>query len=239
VPVLVIVPEAPLEDQILRALKEAGIDALAAPEPARTVEAVTSLGPEAVILDMVLAGRSGFAICRELRESAATAGVPVLMLTSSSAEMDRILAFESGADDVLRQPFYPRELALRVKALMRRTGAGLRAIEDPETALEHGSLAIDLTRQRAYAQGEEVRLTDKELAILALLLRRPGRVFSRREILDHVWGGGAERTPRVVDTHMKGIRRKLGAAGSRIESLRGVGYRLSDAADDDGLPPPR
>jgi DNA-binding response OmpR family regulator len=146
--------------------------------------------------------------------------------------MDRILAFEAGADDVLTRPFFARELALRVRALIRRAGRPGGEAPRQGTKLEHGPLRIDLERKKFWLERREVRLTDKELRILTLLMTQPGRVFTREEILAQVWLGESERTLRVVDTHMKGIRRKLGPRSAIVESLRGVGYRLDELSEE-------
>jgi len=182
------------------------------------------MSPNAVVLDMFLRDQSGFAVCRAIRENPDAKDVPILVVTRSTSDLDRILALEAGADDVVVRPFYPRELALRVRALLRRAD-GERTTADPPLA--HGPITLDPGRRSVLANGSSVALTEIEFALLALLLRRPSHVFTRDEILAEIWPDGAARTPRVVDTHVKGIRRKLGAAAWVVESLHGVGYRLA------------
>ena len=180
--------------------------------------------PGAVVLDMFLRDQSGFAVCRAIRENPDAKDVPILVVTRSTSDLDRILALEAGADDVVMRPFFPRELALRVRALLRRVD-GERA--SPTPALSHGPNTLDPGRRSVLADGQAVALTEIEFALLALLLGRPTHVFTREEILAEIWSEGATRTPRVVDTHVKGIRRKLGSAAWVLESLHGVGYRLA------------
>jgi len=226
--VLVIALDRELAQRIARSLEEHGFGVSVGREPQSVLEQVRSSSPDAVILEMFLGDQSGFALCKTLRETPETQAVPILLLTGSGSEMDRILAFEAGADDVVTQPFYARELALRVRALVRRAGRGGEDAPRRGSKLEHGPLRADLERKQLWVERREIRLTDKELRILTLLMSQPGRVFSREEILASAWLGESERTLRVVDTHMKGIRRKLGASSALIESLRGVGYRLAE-----------
>jgi DNA-binding response OmpR family regulator len=226
--VLVIALDRELAQRVARSLEEHGLGVSLGREPQSVLEQVRSSSPDALILEMFLGDRSGFALCKTLRETPETQALPILLLTGAGSEMDRILAFEAGADDVVTQPFYARELALRVRALVRRAGRGGADATPRGSKLEHGPLRADLERKRLWVERREVRLTDKELRILTLLLGQPGRVFSREEILASAWLGESERTLRVVDTHMKGIRRKLGASAALIESLRGVGYRLAE-----------
>jgi two-component system phosphate regulon response regulator PhoB len=230
--VLVIALDRELAQKVARSLEEQGLGVSVSREPLAVVEQVRAGAPDAVILEMFLGDQSGFAVCKTLREAPDTQAVPILLLTGSGSEMDRILAFEAGADDVVTQPFYARELALRVRALVRRAGRSGADGARRGSKLEHGPLRADLERKKLWVERREVRLTDKELRIVTLLMTQPGRVFTREEILASVWLGEAERTLRVVDTHMKGIRRKLGASAAIIESLRGVGYRLAESSEE-------
>jgi two-component system phosphate regulon response regulator PhoB len=230
--VLVIALDGELAQTVARGLEEQGLGVSLGREPLAALDQIRASSPDAVILGLFLGNQSGFALCKTLRETQETQSLPIIMLTGPGSEMDRILAFEAGADDVLTRPFYPRELALRVRALIRRSGrGGADGVRHPQK-LEHGPLRVDLERKKFWADRREVRLTDKELRILTLLMTQPGRVFTREEILAQVWTGEAERTLRVVDTHMKGIRRKLGARAASIESLRGVGYRLAESSEE-------
>lgn len=230
--VLVIALDRDVAQAVSQGLEEHGQGVAVSRDPMNALEQVRASQPDAVILEMFLGDQSGFAVCKTLRETPETRSIPILMLTGPGSEMDRILAFESGADDVVTRPFYARELALRVRALIRRCGRD--GAEGPRhgARLEHGPLRIDLERKRFWVERREVRLTDKEMRIVTLLMAQPGRVFTREEILAQVWSGEPERTLRVVDTHMKGIRRKLGTSSASIESLRGVGYRLAEFSEE-------
>lgn len=230
--VLVVALDLELARAVARGLEEQGQGVVQSRDPMNVLDQVKAIAPDAVILEMFLGDQSGFAVCKTLRETPETRSIPILMLTGAGSEMDRILAFESGADDVVTRPFYARELALRIRALIRRCSRDDGSGSRPGPRLEHGPLRIDLERKRFWVARSEVRLTDKEMRIVALLLTQPGRVFTREEILATVWSGEPERTLRVVDTHMKGIRRKLGANAASIESLRGVGYRLAEFSEE-------
>jgi DNA-binding response OmpR family regulator len=230
--VLVIARDGELAQAVAQGLEEQGQGVSVSRDPLAALEQVSASAPDAVIVEMFLGDQSGFAVCKTLREAPETRSLPILMVTGPGSEMDRILAFESGADDVVTRPFYARELALRVRALIRRCGRDPGEGPRQGPRLEHGPLRIDLERKRFWVERREVRLTDKEMRIVTLLLTQPGRVFTREEILAKVWVGEPERTLRVVDTHMKGIRRKLGANSASIESLRGVGYRLAEFSEE-------
>ncbi len=214
--------------EISSCLSAAGFAPAEAVTASDATRALTELSPRAIVLDMFLRDQSGFAVCRAIRENPDAKDVPILVVTRSTSDLDRILALEAGADDVVVRPFFPRELALRVRALLRRS-EGERPAADPPLA--HGPIALDPGRRSVHANGQAVALTEIEFALLALLLRRPSHVFTRDEILAQLWPEGPARTPRVVDTHVKGIRRKLGDAAWVVESLHGVGYRLAVLPD--------
>lgn len=180
--------------------------------------------PDLVVLDLMLPDRPGTEICRWIRSTADLATIPVIMLTARSDEVDRVVGFEIGADDYVTKPFSPRELCLRVKAVLRR-GAGQ---EESHEHLQHHELMLDIDRHRCLFRDEEVTLTAKEFGLLAALMRRPGRVQTRERLLEEVWGEGIAVTHRTVDTHMKRLREKLGKAGELIDTVRGVGYRFSE-----------
>lgn len=183
--------------------------------------------PDVLVMNTALPERSGFAVCRELREAPATCNMMIVMLSYSDSDFDRILALEAGADDVVQGPLYPRELSLRLNAVMRRKRDTFAALDPDERVLTHGDLRIDLDRHLVEVAGEAVPLSEREFAILSFLVSRPGRLLTREEILREVVGSAEGRTPRVVDTHVKSIRRKLRSAGSIIETLRGAGYRTA------------
>jgi two-component system phosphate regulon response regulator PhoB len=180
--------------------------------------------PDLVVLDLMLPDRSGMDVCRDLRGDPALRTLPVIMLTAKSEEVDRIVGFELGADDYVVKPFSPRELVLRVQAVLRRgsPAEGARAL------LEHGPLRLDVERHRCTVNDRDVDLTAKEFRLLESLMSRPGRVLSREKLLDEVWGSDVVVTLRTIDTHMKRLREKLEEAGELIDTVRGVGYRFAE-----------
>jgi DNA-binding response OmpR family regulator len=182
--------------------------------------------PALVVLDLMLPGLDGLEICRELR---AESDVPIVMLTARVEEEDLLSGLGSGADDYVTKPFRPRELAARVKAVLRRTGR-----EDAEggSELAHGPIRINPRMQTAYVEDRPVSLTPTEYRLLLLFLREPGRVFSREQIIDRALGQDFDGFDRTVDTHVYSLRRKLEAPlkGVRyIHTIYGMGYRLGDA----------
>jgi DNA-binding response OmpR family regulator len=179
--------------------------------------------PDLVVLDVMLPDTDGFAICRSLRADRANSAVPVIMLTARAEEADRVLGLELGADDYVVKPFSPKELAARVKAVLRRTAPGATSAQ---IALGRG-LRIDADMQEAFLNDSRIELTQAEFRILHLLATRPGWVFSREKILDHLWGDEKNVTDRSVDVHVKHLRDKLGTGGGLIVNVRGVGYKLS------------
>ncbi len=180
--------------------------------------------PSLVILDLMLPDLSGTEVCRTLRSSPRTRGIPVLMLTAKGEEIDRVVGFEVGADDYMVKPFSVRELLLRVAAILRR----MKPDDDGEAPLEFGLLRVDPGGHRAWVSNDEVALTALEFKLLTTFLTRKGRVQTRDTLLSDVWGIDAEVTTRTVDTHVKRLREKLGTAGGYIETIRGVGYRFRD-----------
>ena len=179
-----------------------------------------------VLLDVSLPGIDGFEVCRRLRADSA---VPIIMLTARTDEIDTVLGLELGADDYVTKPFSIRELTSRVRAALRRAemvGAPPAAAEE---LIEFGDLVVDLAGRSVTVRGEEVKLTYSEFEIVALLLSAPGRVFSRDQLLERIWGDSDYRDPRTVDVHMRHLREKLEREPSEPELLltvRGVGYQF-------------
>ena len=182
--------------------------------------------PDLVLLDLMLPGLDGLEVCRRLRVQDPTRSIPVLMLTAKGEETDVVIGLEMGADDYLTKPFSPRELLARVRALLRRA----QRIEDPEgkTRIELHGLVLDMTRHEVLNQGDLVPLTRAEFRLLWTLAQRPGRVYSRNELVDEITAGEAVIIDRNVDVHVSSIRRKLGDAGKMIATVRGVGYKCAD-----------
>jgi len=175
-----------------------------------------------VVLDLMLPELDGLEVCKILRSDPATAGIPIIMLTARAAEMDRIVGLELGADDYVTKPFSPRELVLRIKKVLART----RQTDEPATHLRIGILDIDPVRHLVLVEGKALTLTATEFKLLELLARRRGRVQTRDRLLQDVWGYDNVIETRTVDTHMRRLREKLGAAADYLETIRGVGYRF-------------
>ena len=190
------------------------------------LEAVRREKPDLVILDVMLPGMDGFSVLREMRRDSATANTPVIMLTARAEEVDRIVGLELGADDYVVKPFSPRELVLRAKKVLSRTRAGHAAVQS--RILKKGLLAVDPDAYRVTVDNEEVNLTATEFRLLLELFEHMGRVRSREQLLNAVWGYSFEGYARTVDTHVRRLRQKLGKASEYIETLRGVGYRFTE-----------
>jgi two-component system phosphate regulon response regulator PhoB len=205
-------------------LDQAGYDVETAASGREALAALRRARPDLVVLDLMLPDISGTDLCRQIRADAALADLPILMLTAKADEVDRVVGFELGADDYVTKPFSPRELTLRVAAVLRRKTAGSKA----GALLEHGDLRLDPERHRCFVKGEEVILTAKEFELLLCLMSRPGRVMTRDLLLEQVWGADIAVTSRTIDTHLKRLREKLGPAGALIETVRGVGYRFAE-----------
>ncbi|HWD80601.1 MAG TPA: response regulator transcription factor [Kribbella sp.] len=239
--VLVVEDEAVIAEVIELYLRRDGFDVRIESDGEAALAAWQRERPVAVILDIGLPGRDGADVCRTMR--AAGDWTPVLFVTARDDEVDRLLGLELGADDYVTKPFSPRELAARVRTVLRRTAGvgaatggsvdGLLADGVPGPApvgevLSVGAVRVDVGRRRAWAGQTEVSLTSTEFDLLAQLFRRPGRVFERAELLSSVWGYQSAAGTRTVDVHIAQLRAKLGAA-SPIRTVRGVGY----AADRD------
>lgn len=183
--------------------------------------------PALILLDLMLPGIDGLDVCRKLKRDPATQAIPIVIVSAKGEESDVVAGLELGADDYVVKPFSPRVLVARVKTALRRVG---EAPEPTDGVLRANGITLDPTRRDVVVDGEPVTLTRTEFELLALLLRRPGRVFTRGQIIDAVRGEDYAVTERSVDVQMVGLRRKLGAHGELLETVRGVGYRLRDLA---------
>ncbi len=211
--------------RVQEALAGASLAVVSAACSAEALAALTGEGAALVVIDSALKDASGLALCRQVRETPAISDTPVLFVSRLAGEMDRVLCFESGADDFLADPFFARELRSRVRAVLRRGRAAGRGTPGHEPT-RLGEVTLDLRRSRVEVDGRRVDLTARELEILRTLIRRQGRVVRREELLEGIVGDEV-RTPRLVDTHVKSIRRKLGSARGQIQTVRGVGYRFT------------
>ncbi|WP_243368777.1 response regulator [Fundidesulfovibrio soli] len=180
--------------------------------------------PDLVLLDIMLPGADGFEVCRSIKRDPKTAQVPVIMLTARGEEVDRIVGLELGADDYVVKPFSPRELILRARAVLKRLSPEAPA----KQVLRKDGLSVDMDAHRAEAQGQEIQLTATEFKLLAELFKSQGRVLTRDQLLNTVWGYEFEGYARTVDTHVRRLRQKLGHYSEMIETVRGVGYRFKE-----------
>ncbi|MEI8233939.1 MAG: response regulator [Verrucomicrobiota bacterium] len=203
-------------------LRAAGLDVLQAQDGPSALAAVREEAPNLLILDLMLPGMSGLEICRALKADPATAALPILMLTAKAEEVDRIVGLELGAEDYVTKPFSPRELVLRVKNILKRNGKP----ESGGDRLVQGGIILDRQRLQVTVGGMPVDFTATELKLLTLLMERRGRVQSREVLLNDVWGYESVIDTRTVDTHIRRLREKLGAAADCIETVRGFGYRI-------------
>jgi DNA-binding response OmpR family regulator len=229
--ILLVEDAADLAQVIVRELEAAGYETLHAADGLTALELHTRHQPDLVILDWMLPKLDGLDVLRQMRK---TSAIPVLMLTARDEEADRVIGLEVGADDYLTKPFGMRELMARVRALLRRIERVQQILEadrtKADTVLTYGPLSLDPEAYRATLDGELLDLTRTEFELLHLLLRNPGRAFSRSYLLDTVWGETYVTGDRSVDNAILRLRRKLGLLGDAIETVWGVGYRLQSDA---------
>ena len=232
--ILVIEDEADLAQVVEYNLRKAGHDVVTAPRGLRGLELARERRPDLVLLDLMLPDISGTEVCKQLRADASTRDTPIVMLTAKGEEIDRVVGFEVGADDYVVKPFSVRELMLRVQAILRRGG---EPAEPAQQRIVFGALEVDRDAHRVWVEASERELTALEFKLLTTLYDRRNRVQSRSVLLADVWGITADITTRTVDTHVKRLREKLGAAGVYVETVRGAGYRFTDRPDSPGGDP--
>jgi DNA-binding response OmpR family regulator len=228
--ILVIDDEPSVHDVARAYLEHEGHDVLAAISGRDGLALARALRPDVVILDLMLPDLSGELVCAELRQDS---DVAIVMLTARSTEADRVRGLDLGADDYLVKPFSPRELTARVRALLRRTGAGRTGTATAGPSFDNGALRIDTERHQVVVQGRPVDLTPCEFKLLTTLAGTPGRVFSRFELINRVQGYDYEGYERTIDAHVKNLRRKIEPDAGRpryVQTVHGVGYRLGASA---------
>jgi two-component system phosphate regulon response regulator PhoB len=206
-------------------LRREGFSVLTATTGEGALASVSAAHPDLAILDLMMPAGTGLEVCRAMRARADLAGIPVIMLSACSAEVDRVVAFEIGADDFVTKPFSPRELVLRVKAILRYAGR----TEPPDSGDESwivGEITLDRRAHRARVGGDEVWLTRIEFNLLRALMQKPGRVQGRNVLMQEVWGGESVDL-RTIDTQVRRLRAKLGSAAEQIETVRSFGYRIA------------
>ena len=216
--VLIVDDDADIRQLVGHHLTQAGFEVLAAATGREGLDMALSQSPSVVVLDLMLPDLDGNEVCRSLRERLSPY-IPILMLSARGEEIDRVLGFELGADDYVTKPFSPRELVLRVRSLLRRTGP-------PEgDVLAVGSVVLHPGRRECRVDDVAVSLTAKEFDLVYALIHARGNVLTRSHLMDHVWGYHGDSDSRTLDTHVRRLRDKLGREGDRIQTVRGVGYR--------------
>ena len=209
-----------IRDLVIYTLQSQGMEAKGFPRPSAFWEAMAEHTPSLVLLDLLLPEEDGISVLKQLRSSARTCRLPVIMLTAKGTEYDKVLGLDAGADDYLAKPFGMMELLSRIRALLRRT-------EREVNIYRCGVLTVDQTRHTVTVNGREVVLTQKEFEVLCLLLKNRGQVLSRERLIEDVWGYAFTGESRTVDVHVRTLRQKLGEAGAYIETVRGYGYKIS------------
>ena len=221
--VLIVEDERDVVDLLALNLRKAGFSISMAMDGAAGLQKARSEKPAFIILDLMLPKMPGLEVCKILKSDPATRQIPIMMLTAKAEEIDRVVGLEFGADDYVTKPFSPREMILRIKAILRRA-------EGPaeDESLSAGSIAIDPARHEVSVGGKRVNLTSLEFKLLRTLMQRRGRVQTRDRLLNDVWGYESVIDTRTVDTHVRRLRKKLGKVADAIESVRGFGYRLRE-----------
>ena len=221
--ILIIEDERDVVDLLALNLRKAGFAILTAMDGATGLQKARSKKPALIILDLMLPKMPGLEICKILKSDSAKRQIAIMMLTAKAEEIDRIVGLEFGADDYVTKPFSPREVILRIKAILRRA-------EGPaeDESLSAGSIVIDPARHQVFVNGKRVNLTALEFKLLRTLMQRRGRVQTRDRLLNDVWGYESLIDTRTVDTHVRRLRGKLGKAAEAIENVRGFGYRLRE-----------
>lgn len=208
-------------------LKSAGYEVITAEDGNEALKKARVFLPSLILLDLMIPEVDGLEVCKILRRDPHTAGIPIIMVTAKAAELDRILGLELGANDYVTKPFSPRELVLRVKNLLSRSGPP----EEKRDRYQVGELVIDIPRHSVTVSKKMIDLTATEFKLLTTLVERRGRVQSREKLLQDVWEYENLIDTRTVDTHMRRLREKLGKASRFLDTVRGVGYRFTDSEE--------
>ncbi len=222
--ILVADDEADVLNLVSSNLKNAGFSVIKAHDGATALSKAREGAPILIVLDIMLPGMSGLEVCKTLKNDPATSQIPIIMLTAKAEEIDRILGLELGADDYITKPFSPRELVLRVKSVVRRSGGSQH--EKPDL-IKIGDIVVDRLRFDVRVKDESLEMTPTEFKLLLILMERRGRVQSREVLLNDVWGYDNVLDTRTVDTHVARLREKLRKGKVSIETVRGFGYRIT------------
>ena len=230
--ILIVDDEPAIRDMVAFALRKAGFEAAHASDGREAQAAIADRVPDLILLDWMLPGSSGLELARRWRRDPLTREVPIIMLTARGEENDRVGGLEAGVDDYVVKPFSARELLARIRAVMRRVRD-----DDEDGSVRSGNLRIDGAARRVFASGtdgeEAIALGPSEYRLLHFFMTHPERVYSRTQLLDHVWGGSAHIGDRTVDVHIRRLRKALepGGVDGMVQTVRGAGYRFSAAPD--------
>ncbi len=209
-------------------LEKANYECTVAATGEKALEVLNGQPIDLIILDIMLPGMDGFSTCRAIKEKEKLKNIPIIMLTAKGEEVDRIVGLELGADDYIAKPFSPRELVLRIKAILKRG----KIEEDKKDILTAGDITVDIPKHKVMVKGKPVELTQMEFKLLVTLMERQSRVQTRERLLSDVWDMGTGIDTRTIDTHVKRLREKLGKSGNFIETIRGLGYKFKEEDED-------
>jgi len=215
--------DANIRELVVYTLNQTGLTAKGFSDSYSFFSAAAEQKPSLILLDIMLPGEDGLTILKKIRGNNYTSSVPVMMVSAKSAEYDKVTGLDLGADDYIAKPFGMAELVARVKALLRRSG-----VKTTPERLQRNELIVDVAKHTVTSGGQNIALTHKEFSLLAYLMENAGRAFTREQLLETVWGYDYEGGTRTVDVHVQTLRSKLGASGSYVETVRGVGYRFSE-----------
>ena len=214
-----------IRELVVYTLETTGFQARGFEEGKSFLEALALETPDLILMDIMLPGEDGISLLKRLKISSKTRDIPVIMVTAKGAEYDKVKGLDLGADDYVTKPFGMMELVSRIKAVLRRSGAAKKKAED---IIVSGSLEINTKKHEVKADGEVVGLTLKEYELLKRLMENPNIVMTRDSLLEEIWGYDFDGETRTVDVHIRTLRQKLGKCGERVETVRGVGYRISE-----------
>jgi DNA-binding response OmpR family regulator len=226
--ILIVEDERDIVDLLRYNLQEAGFKTDYVRNGADALHRAVEKPPDLILLDLMLPEVDGLIVCRLLKNDPRTKNIPIVMVTAKAEERDRVAGLELGADDYITKPFSPREVVLRVSAVLRRIQVG-KQTEDTKQIETHG-LTIDLDKHQVLTESGTIDLTATEFKLITLFARSPGRVFTRDILMDVIWGHEYYGIDRTVDTHVSRLRRKLGESGKHIETVHGVGYRFKEGS---------
>ena len=214
-----------IRELVVYTLETTGFQARGFEEGKSFLEALALETPDLILMDIMLPGEDGISLLKRLKNSSKTRDIPVIMVTAKGAEYDKVKGLDLGADDYVTKPFGMMELVSRIKAVLRRSGVAKKKAED---IIVSGNLEINTKKHEVKADGEVIGLTLKEYELLKRLMENPNIVMTRDSLLEEIWGYHFDGETRTVDVHIRTLRQKLGKCGERVETVRGVGYRISE-----------